>query len=152
MGMSLVSICIVLSALILVVSLIMCGFLYFSFVTISRNIVDEETYILIDSDDPGVSSIYKEILEESKREKTLSKGETSTITYENIKPCNGSMVNEDDQSLIHTRNDHFQLGTVKPTVSNNTGSEDTLSRPTLNECVKLIPLLEELPLDSHSFP
>ena len=112
--------------------------------------MDEDEYFLIDNDDPGISSIYKEILEENPRVKSLSK--TSTTSQENNKPSNGNVVYEEHQSRIHDRDDHFVLKNVHPILSNYQGNEDSFSRTTPKEYVKLVPLLHELPLDSSYFP
>jgi hypothetical protein len=145
--MSLVSICIVLSAFLLVTSLVVCGFLYLSYVSISRDVADEDTYILIDNDESVVSSICKEILHESRWAKTLGKSsETFTTTHENIKPHNGNVVQNEGQRTIHsTEEDTLPNNLNSVVVSKYQCKDNNASQATTNESVKLIPILKVMP-------
>ena len=71
--MALLSIFVVLSALFLVTALVGCGILYFSLVSSPRSETEEDTYILIDSEDSVVSSICRDLLDESILVKPLLK-------------------------------------------------------------------------------
>ena len=156
--MPLVSICIVLSALILVVSLIICGFLYFSFdTTISRSIVDEDTYILIDSSHTEVSSIYDEMLQESSRAKTLTRTEISNIERENDNVYNDNSVYQEFQRIMNTGHDNLLLNNSIPNVTPNHRENmdhisSQISIPTAR--VECISSLHEprVPFDLSSFP
>ena len=145
--MSLVSICIVLSALILVTSLVVCGFLYFSYISISRDVAGEDTYILIDHDEAVVSSICNEILHESRWAKPLRKSrETFTTVNENMKPHNRNAVRKDGQIAIHsTEDDHFPNNLKSIVVSKYHSEDGNRNRTTTNESVKHTPILKVIP-------
>ena len=165
--MSLVSICIVLAALLLVTSLVVCGFLYFSFVSVSTNIIEEDTCILIDSDDSVVSSICKEVLlhESGGWKKTFenrSKSFTAGTSHHcNLPPQHHENVVDKEKQLKegHTRDkyddnddDDVMINNLNSvTTANFITNNDNSSRTYPAESVKLIPLLEELPLESSSF-
>ena len=146
--MSFVSICIVLSALILVTSLVVCGFLYLSYISISRDVADEYTYILIDNDESVVSSICKEILHESRWAKTLRKSSETftTTTHGNNKPHNRNVVQNESQRAIHsTDGDIFPNNLNSIVVSQCQSKDGNASRTTTNESVKLIPIIKVMP-------
>ena len=151
--MSFISIYIVLSALILVTSLVVCGFMYFSYTSITRDVADEDTYILIDSDDSVVSSICKEILHESRWAKTLRKSsETSTTSHENIKPHNENVVHKEGQLEIHLRDVDIVPTNFRPAAVSRSQTETRNSSwSTKSESLKLTPILEVLPPESPSF-
>ena len=152
--MSLVAICIVLSALILVISLVVCGLLYFSYVSISRDVADEDMYILIDNDEAVVSSICKEILQESRWAKTFMKSSEpcSTTNHENTKPHHENVVHNERELQLHTRDEEDVLPSNLSSVvvlKNQVVDESSTPNNTINESVKLIPILEDVLSTSH---
>ena len=147
--MSLVAICIVLSALILVISLVVCGLLYFSYISISRDVADEDMYILIDNDETVVSSICKEILQESRWAKTFMKSSEpcSTTNHENTKPHHENVVHNERELQLHTRDEEDVLPSNLSSVvvlKNPVNSDESSTNTTTNESVKLIPILEDV--------
>lgn len=149
--MSLVAISIVLFALILVISLVVCGLLYFSYISISRDVADEDMYILIDNDDTVVSSICKEILQEGRWAKTLRKSSEpcTTTNHENIKPHHhheNVVHNERELQLNNSRDEHDGLPSnlSSVVVLKNQVNDESSTPATTNESVKLIPILEEV--------
>ena len=154
--MSLVAISIVLFALILVISLVACGLLYFSYISISRDVADEDMYILIDNDETVVSSICKEIIQGGKWAKTLRKSSEpcTTTNHENIKPHHHENVvhNERELQLHNSRDDGDVLPSNLSSVvvlKNQVNDESSTPATTNNESVKLIPILEEVLSSSH---
>jgi len=130
-----------------VISLVVCGFLYLSYISISRDVADEDTYILIENDESVVSSICKEILHESRWAKTLRKSsETFTTTHGNNKPHNRNVVQNEGQLAIHSTDEDILPNNLNSVVVSKCQAKDgNTSRMTTNESVKLIPILKVIP-------
>ena len=155
--MTLLSIFVVLSALFLVTALVGCGILYFSLVSSSRSQTEEDTYILIDSEDSVVSSICRDLLDESILVKPLLKRKLpSTGMYHDHMEAtveNSMSTGQCRQLEIHKPDDAILPNTLNKIVDardKKTVADNEPSRSNINECVKLVPLLEEKPPNSSS--
>ena len=155
--MTLLSIFVVLSALFLVTALVGCGILYFSFVSSSRSETDEDTYILINSEDSVVSSICRDLLDESILVKPLLKRKLpSTVMCPDHMEATGEnsmSTGKYNQLEIHKSDDAILPNTLNKIVdarNKKTAADNEPLRSNTNECVKLVPLLEEKPPNSSS--
>ena len=155
--MALLSIFVVLSALFLVTALVGCGILYFSFVSSPRSETEEDTYILIDSEDSVVSSICRDLLDESILVKPLLRRKLTSngMCDDHIEaPVENSMSTGKYSPLeIHKADDAIFPNTLNKIVDirdKKTAADNETSRSNINECLKLVPLLEEKPPNSSS--
>ena len=152
MGMSLVSIYLVLSALVLVISLILCGFLYLSFAAISRNIEDEENIVLIDTDDPGVFSIYKHVLHGNSWIQNLATRKMSTSTLETSETHTENTAHEQEEQHLNQPQEHNYLLKKSNSRGKNYATNDTNSLFSNSGDIEQLPHLEEISLDFSALP
>ena len=149
MVMSLVSIYLVIAALVLVASMLICGFLYLSLGVIARNLDDEENFVLIDTDDPGIFSIYKQVLYENSWMHNFASRKASIVTPVTPDTWSENIADEEGRHLNQPQGDDYLRKNSSPIVANDTRNE-TLGLFSDNEDTEQRCNLEETSLDSSA--
>ena len=149
MVMSVVSIYLVIAALVLVASLIICGFLYLSLGAIASNLEDEENFVLIDTDDPGIFSIYKQVLYENGWMHNLATRKASILTPVTPDNCSENSADEEGRYFNQHQGDDYLRKKSSPIPTNDTRI-DNFGLFSDNEDIEQRSNLEETSLDSSA--